>query len=129
MGPLDWLRRLRMPPPDPSVWDVRHEGERIVVADGKREYTFTPGAGWTIRVVPLGVGPGHGRSHAGSGWQVAAHNALGDVPIGRPLADWRAARDFANRLSAASGLAVDELTERLFSQVGQVGPPRRDLAG
>jgi hypothetical protein len=129
MGALDWLRRLRMPPPDPSTWEVRHEGGRIVVADGKKEYAFSPGAARAIRVVPLGVGPGHGHSQAGSGWQVAVHHDRGDVPIGRPLADWRAARDFAHRLCAASGLSVDELTERLFSRVGQVGPPRGGRAG
>jgi hypothetical protein len=108
---------------------VRREGERIVVADGKQEYAFSPGAARTVRVVPLGVAPGHGRPQAGRGWQVAVHHDRGDVPIGRPLADWRAARDLAHRLCAASGLSLDELTERLFSQVGQVAPPRRDLAG
>ncbi len=124
VGVFDWLRRARRPPPDPGAWDVRREGWDVVVVAEGREYRFAPGATRSIRVVPMGAGAGHGTPHGGSGWQVAAARDDGDVLLGPPVPDGRAALAFALRLSEVAGVAVDELSARLFSQVGRFAEGR-----
>ena len=73
----------------------------------------------SVRVVPLTGGQQHAGSH---GWQVTLSGAEGDVLVGKPLSDWRSARDLADRLCQTTDLPLDELTERLFSQVGRYSP-------
>ncbi len=124
MGAFDWLRRVRKPPADPSAWDVHREAWEVVVTAEGREQRFAPAATRSVRIVPMGAGPGHGTPHGGSGWQVAAHRDDGDVLIGPPIPDWRAALDFARRLSETADVPIDELSERLFRNVGQFSEKR-----
>jgi hypothetical protein len=71
-------------------------------------------------VVPLTGGQTHaGPSH---GWQVTLRRDDGDVLVGKAVVDWRRARDLAEQLCQATELPLDELTQRLFSQVGQYSP-------
>ena len=44
--------------------------------------------------------------------------AEGDVLLGKPLADWRAARELARLVCDKAALPLDDLTQRLFSRVG-----------
>ena len=53
-----------------------------------------------------------------SGWQVTLACAEGDVLLGKPLADWRAARELARLVCDKAALPLDDLTQRLFSRVG-----------
>ncbi len=115
---------MRPAPPDPSAWEIRHEPDRIVVSDGRKEYPFRRGSARAVRVVPLAAGPAHGIPQGGQGWQVAVSAFEGDVLMGPPLMDWRAARDFAQRLAETTELPLDEMTERLFSQTGLRDLPR-----
>ena len=71
----------------------------------------------SVRVVPLTGGDHHAR--AGSGWQVTLSRAEGDVLFGKPVADWQSARDLARMVCETSGLGLDEMTEKMFSRVGQ----------
>lgn len=73
-----------------------------------------------VRIVPLTGGDHHMQQGRG-GWQVALQRPDGDVLVGSPLQDWRAARELAQRVCEAAGLPLDELTERMFSRVGQFG--------
>jgi hypothetical protein len=75
----------------------------------------------SVRVVPLTGGNPHGAARAG-GWQVALGHTAGDALVGKPMADWRSARELAQELCDKTGLPLDELTEKLFSQVGQFTP-------
>jgi hypothetical protein len=59
---------------------------------------------------------------AGGGWRVAMARAEGDVLVGPPMADWRRAREVARVLCAKTKLPMDELTQRMFSRVGQLAP-------
>jgi hypothetical protein len=68
-------------------------------------------------VVPLTGGQRH--TDLRSGWQVALARVDGDVLVGKPMADWRSARDLANAICDKAGLPLDELTEKMFSRVGQ----------
>jgi len=70
----------------------------------------------TVRVVPLSRGSHH---TSASGWQVTLWRPEGDVLLGSPLADWQSAHGLARGVCAATRLPMDELTERLFSRVGQ----------
>ena len=72
-----------------------------------------------VRVVPLTQGQQHAGGH---GWQVTLRRDDGDVLVGKALPDWRPARELADQLCKAAELPLDELTQRLFSQVGQYGP-------
>jgi hypothetical protein len=73
-----------------------------------------------VRVVPLTGG----NPHAGgaTGYQVAVQYEDGDVPIGTPTMDWRPARELAHQVCECAELQLDELTERMFSRVGQFTP-------
>jgi hypothetical protein len=117
-----WLKKVGPRPPDPSAWEIRRESVRMVVSDGKKEFAFEPNRESTVRLVPLGAGGAHGTA-SGAGWQVAVHSSLGDVPIGPPLADWRAAFTFARRLCTTAGISLDEMTERMFSQLDVADAP------
>ena len=75
----------------------------------------------TVRVVPLMRGDPHGR--AGAGWQVALARADGDVLLGKPMPDWQSARELASMVCNTASLPLDELTEKMFSRVGQYTPP------
>jgi hypothetical protein len=57
------------------------------------------------------------------GYQVALSHSAGDAPIGKPIQDWRVARDLAQRVCASADLELDEMTERMFSRVGQFSVP------
>ena len=122
MGAFDWLRGRRASPPDPTRWDVRRDGDRLVVFDGREERTVGLGPARAVRVIPLVAGPGHGAASLGGGWVVAVQRDDGEVPIGPALTDWRAARTLADRVCSAAGLPLDEASARLFSQVGQGNP-------
>jgi len=69
-----------------------------------------------VRIVPLSGGNHH---TPGAGWQVALARADGDVLLGKPLPEWQAARELARQVCELTKLPLDELTERLFSRVGQ----------
>ncbi|HEX8966376.1 MAG TPA: hypothetical protein VF937_00755, partial [Chloroflexota bacterium] len=53
------------------------------------------------------------------GWQIALARADGDVLLGQPLSGWQTARELADQVCQATGLPLDELSQRLFSHVGQ----------
>jgi hypothetical protein len=120
MGLLDWLGR-RGQTAAPRDWQVRVDGDEVLVEDGRRSYHFTLGGARFVRVVPLGVGQ-HGGSSASPGWQVAIRKDDGDVPIGQPFGAWQHARDLAQHLCSATNLSLDEMTERMFSRVGSFTP-------
>ena len=80
------------------------------------------GGAQSVRVVPLTAGNHHSGT---SGWQVALAHAEGDVLLGKPFADWQTARDVARQVCDRSGLPLHELTERMFSRVGQYAAPQR----
>jgi hypothetical protein len=71
--------------------------------------------------VPLTGGDHHVGSRT-AGWQVALARAEGDVLLGKPLADWQAARELARLVCERTRLPLDEMTERMFSRVGQFNP-------
>jgi hypothetical protein len=124
VGLFDWLGTGRRDEPVPSVaWHVYREAGDIVAEDGHGARTRVPLSGArSIRVVPL-TGGNHHRDSRG-GWQVALSRAEGDVLVGKPVADWRAARQLAQLLCETSELPLDELTEKMFSRVGQYTPAR-----
>jgi hypothetical protein len=53
---------------------------------------------------------------------VALARADGDVLIGAAMADWRPARELARLLCDRTELPLDELTQKMFSRVGQFTP-------
>ena len=118
MGIFDRFRRRHEPAePEPQpVWQVRLDGSEVVADDGRgKSYRCSIGGVRWVRVVPLMVGGHHG---AAGQWQVALRRDDGDVLVGPAHTDWRPARALAEQLCAATQLPLDELTERLFSQVG-----------
>lgn len=127
MGLFDWIGRRRGDragqPDQAAVWHVYLEGGEVVAEDGRGATLRAPlGGARGVRVVPLTGGDHHSR--AGSGWQVALARADGDVLLGKPMSDWQAARDLARMVCQTAGLPLDELTEKLFSRVGQYTPKR-----
>ena len=70
--------------------------------------------------MPLTGGNQH--AHIGSGWQVALARPDGDVVLGKPMSDWRLARDLAQLVCEQTELPLDELTQKMFSRVGQYSP-------
>jgi hypothetical protein len=104
---------------------VRTEGGEVVVQDSQGKESRYPRSGArSVRVVPLTGGDHHSR--AGAGWQVTLRRDDGDVLVGDPFADWRPARELADLVCARAGLALDELSARLFSRVGTYSPPTKD---
>ena len=125
VGILDWLGGLRRGGTPPPSWQVRTEAGEVVVEDGRGKVYRCPLAGArAVRVVPLTGGNPHAGPAAGGGWQVAIRREDGDVLIGSATADWRPARGLAQQLCETTGLPLDELTEKLFSQVGRFGGER-----
>lgn len=117
---FDWLRRGPRTVAPPIAWTVTRSGDELTVADGRGAVVkVSVRAARTVRIVPLGSGSHHGGT---SGWQVALARTDGDMLIGKPLAEWQSARELARLVCDRTELPLDELTERLFSQVGQ--PPR-----
>jgi hypothetical protein len=124
VGLFDWLGRRRSDPtPDftpRETWKVRREGDEIVVQQGNGpELRLPQGKAQAVRIVPL-TGGNHHASARGGGWQVALSQSEGDVLVGKPIGDWRSAQALAQELCEATELPFDELTERMFSRVGQV---------
>jgi hypothetical protein len=119
VGLLDWLGRRRQSASVPVVeWHVYREAGEIVAEDGRGASVRVPlSAARSVRIVPLTGGNHHPASRAG--WQVTLSRADGDVLVGKPLADWRSARQLAHLVCETSGLPLDELTEKMFSRVGQ----------
>ena len=113
MGFRDWFRRR---PAEVPTWDVRTDGSEVVINASRYPLVGVR----CVRVVPLTGGNPHGGS--GRGWQVTLHRDDGDVLIDKAQQDWRPARELAQRLCDATELPLDELTQRLFSQVGQYSP-------
>jgi hypothetical protein len=105
------------------MWQVTLQGDEVIADDGRGHVHRAPLRGvQSVRVVPL-TGGDH---HAGaSGWQVALARAEGDVLLGKPLGDWQTARELARQVCDKSGLPLHELTERMFSRVGQYAAPQR----
>jgi hypothetical protein len=102
---------------------VYREAGDLVAEDGRGASTRLPLVGArSVRIVPLTGGDHHGDSRGG--WQVALSRAEGDLLIGKPLADWRAARQLAQLVCETSELPLDELTAKMFSRVGQYTPAR-----
>ena len=106
----------------PVAWHVCTDGSDLVVEDGRGAVNRAPLAGArSVRVVPLMSGNHH--AGAGAGWQVALARGDGDVLLGKPMPDWRSARELARLVCATASLPLDELTEKMFSRVGQYAPP------
>lgn len=124
MGLFDWLgNRGRNDSARPVAWHVYRDAGDILVEDGQGGTVRAALSGVrSVRVVPLTGGNHHRDSR--SGWQVALARAEGDVLVGKPLADWRLARQLAQLLCDQSELPLDELTEKMFSRVGQFTPAR-----
>jgi hypothetical protein len=110
----------------PVVWNVYQEGHEIVAEDGRGGlFRASLDGARSVRIVPLTGGNQHTDARAG-GWQVALAHAGGDVRLGKPMADWRPARELARLVCARTELPLDELTERMFSRVGQYSPAHED---
>lgn len=106
----------------PVAWHVYTDGSDLVVEDGRGAVNRAPLAGArSVRVVPLMSGNHH--AGAGAGWQVALARGDGDVLLGKPMPDWQSARELARLVCATASLPLDELTEKMFSRVGQYAPP------
>jgi hypothetical protein len=121
VGLFDWLGRGRREPEPPLVWQVRLEADEVVVEDGRgASYRANTTGARSVRVVPMTRGSSH--TPTTTGWQVALAHTAGDVPIGKPLAQWQAAWDLAREVCQKTELPVDELTQKMFSQVGRYTP-------
>jgi hypothetical protein len=110
------------PQHDPLTWHVVREGNALYVEPSRGQPIRLPlesvGA---VRIVPLTSGNHHMQQTRGR-WQVALQRADGDVLVGGALSDWQAARQLAQQVCDATGLSLDELSQRMFSRVGQFGP-------
>jgi hypothetical protein len=122
---LDWLRRGARQAEPPRVWNVYREGGDIVADDGRGGVVRASlGGARSVRIVPLTGGNHHAASRGG--WQVAIAHTDGDVLFGNPMADWRPARELAQLVCDTADLRLDELTEKMFSRVGQFSPATDD---
>jgi hypothetical protein len=106
------------------AWRAFVDGAEVVVDDGNgHEYRASTAEARSVRIVPLSAG-GH---HATVGdWQVTLARPDGDVLLGKPLQDWRTARELARLVCDQTKLPLDELTRRMFSRVGQFTRPTKD---
>jgi hypothetical protein len=105
------------------AWNVYREGRDVVAEDGRGGvFRASLDGARSVRIVPL-TGGNHHPPSSGSGWQVALAHAGGDVLLGQPMADWRLARELARLVCTRAGLPLDELTEKMFSRVGQYSSP------
>jgi hypothetical protein len=117
VGLFDWLSRGGHRDEATIVWHVDIDGSDVVVDDGSGGvFRARKDAARGVRIVPLTGGNHHATT---AGWQVALARSDGDVLLGKPLRDWRAARDLARQVCAATNLPLDEMSERMFSRVGQ----------
>ncbi len=118
---FDWLRRSRRQTAPPTVWKIYRDGRDVVAEDGRGDVfrALLEGAR-SVRIVPLTGGNQHS---SGNGWQVALAHSSGDELLGKPMADWRQARELARLVCAQTELPLDELTEKMFSRVGQYSDP------
>lgn len=126
MGLFDWLSRGRGQNAQPIVWEVRREGEQVVVEDGRgAQHRVALNGARFVRVVPLSGVQSHVVAQT-RGWQVTLSRPEGDVLVGPALSDWRSAIDLAHVLCERLDLPLDETTQRMFSRVGQFSgvPPR-----
>jgi hypothetical protein len=123
---FDWLKRRGRRAEPALVWNVYCEGGDVVAEDGRGGvYRASLNGARSVRIVPLTGGNHHTDTRSG-GWQVALAHASGDVLLGQPMADWRPARELARLVCARADLPLDELTERMFSRVGQYSPAKKD---
>jgi hypothetical protein len=121
VGLFDWLGKSRRAPESATTWQVHRDGGDVVVQDGRgASYRASLTGVRSVRVVPLTGGQQH--AQVGAGWQVTLAHADGDALVGKPMPDWRAARDLARLLCDKTELPLDELTEKMFSRVGQFTP-------
>ena len=103
------------------AWHVYTDADEVVAEDGRGGvYRAAVAGARSVRVVPLTGGDHHART--GAGWQVTLARADGDVLLGQPLPDWQSARELARLVCDTASLPLDELTEKLFSRVGQYTP-------
>ena len=131
MGLFDWLGGNRRSDrgdafnhAEPVVWRVVREGEELAVQDDRGAAYRVPLAhAQSVRVVPAKGFDRHVVAQGG-GWQVTLARAEGDVLVGAPQADWRPAWDLARLICDRASLPMDELTERMFSRVGQFSQGR-----
>jgi hypothetical protein len=117
---FDWLTRgrRRVTSAAAVTWDVSVSSELLLVHSSRGETIQAPlGGARSVRVVPLSRGSHHS---AASGWQVTLARPEGDVLVGKPLAEWQSAHALARAVCDRTGLPMDPLTERLFSQVGRI---------
>jgi hypothetical protein len=129
VGLFDWLGRGRsggpFGRPAAITWHVWRDGTTLAVEPSSGKSLRLPLDGVrAVRIVPLTAWQHHTSAPRG-GWQVSLQRPDGDVLVGEPLADWRAARELAQRVCDAAGLPLDELTERLFSRVGRAPPAQQ----
>jgi hypothetical protein len=121
---FDWLRRSSRQADPAVVWNVYREGGDIVAENGRgRVFRAALVGARSVRIVPLNGGNHHPNAR-GSGWQVALAHPEGDELFGQPMADWRSARELARLVCAGTELPLDELTEKMFSRVGQYSPTK-----
>jgi hypothetical protein len=127
VGILDWLRRRpgQQAAPQAPAWHVYVDGADLVAEDNRGHvHRATLTGARNVRVVPLSGGNAHVVAQT-RGWQVALARPDGDVLVGSASPDWREARDLARQVCDKTELPLDELTEKLFSRVGQYSPPPR----
>jgi hypothetical protein len=120
MGAFGWPWRRGSARAEP--WQVVRDGDRVRVSRGRDAGEVTLAGARAVRVIPLGGANPHG---GGQGWQVAVAKDDGDVPLGRPQADWREAVALARQVMAAAGLPLDDWSERL---IGGAEGARHDVA-
>jgi len=117
---FDWFKkrgRDERQDAGPVAWHVYLEAGNVVADDGRGNVLRAARIGTrNVRIVPLTGGNHHVQS---GGWQVALGRSDGDVLLGKPLADWQTARELARLVCEQTELPLDELTQRMFSRVGQ----------
>jgi hypothetical protein len=119
---FDWLKRGGRRADAPIVWNVYLDGGDIVAEDGRGGVFRASLAGArSVRIVPL-TGGNHHADRGGGGWQMTLAHAEGDQLFGKPMADWRPVRELAQLVCARTELPLDELTEKMFSRIGQYSP-------
>jgi hypothetical protein len=126
VGLFDWIGRARGRPADGAdsnvAWHVYTEAGELVADNGRGgRYRANLSGARSVRVVPLTAGDHHAQS--GPGWQVALALADGDALVGKPSRDWQSARELARLVCEATHLPLDEMTEKLFSRVGNYTRP------
>jgi len=131
VGLFDWLGGNRRSDgadgsrgAEPIVWRLSRDRDLLTVEDGRGAVYRVPLAeARCVRVVQARAFDPHVVAQPG-GWQVTLARAEGDVLVGAAQADWRPAWELAQLVCDRAALPMDELTQRMFSRVGQFSQDR-----